>query len=74
MTTADGPADFPTLLARFREQAQQARMRAQPVNIKAALTCLTEQERLAIASKFESGLSYEEIAKVWVNLQPMRRG
>ena len=39
-------------------------MRALAVKIEAALTRLTEQERLAISSKFESGLSYEEIATV----------
>jgi hypothetical protein len=56
--------DLVTLIARFREAAHQASLRAVTTQTEAAMVRLTEKKRLAIDSKFKSGLSYEAIAKL----------
>jgi DNA-directed RNA polymerase specialized sigma24 family protein len=61
---ADDPAELAERRARLRKEMHQASLRALAPEIEAARARLTERKRLAIASRFEAGLSYEEIAKV----------
>ena len=46
----------------LREKVHQVNRRLAAARIGAARARLTEHERLALSAKFDSGLSYEEIA------------